>query len=587
MPSYDTVVSRRSVLSLTGAAGAAALAGCTGNGDEDGAQDPDQEIVDHADVYFQTADGEHQVTDFQYNPHIWGGYSHIQFAVYDSWAQYIIDNDEYVPHFVEEWEFDDGVARLHIRNDYTWGDGSSITADDLVMQLHLGEALGDDLYEFTDPEDIEAVDDTTVEIQYDEGTNREMLRHIILDRSLDHPPADWEDVYSDWQDGEDIDVFDVDIPDPTPSGPVDLGDVGEQTAQFDVRDDHPLAENYNFNGYEIGHRSGNEAFHQSFASQELDGVHSLFAGPGAQSQFPDTLEEVLIPGGFGMGIVFNHDHEHYQERAVRQAFGYAIDTEAAIATVGADTKQEFPVQSGLTVPATEDWLDVDEYKSYDQDLDMVETLLQGAGFERNDDDVWERDGSVLEAGLQGPQGWGDWVTPLSTIVDQLNQAGFEATLDSIDQGVWFENLATGDFGVAAYGHTEGGNAAMNYPFFSFSWKFENREHADPNFFNYPEDEAVTVPDGNGGEISVNPREELNTIANTNDDATIQESVERLARLFNEDLPMYLAQEKFEQSFIDRDGWEFPSQEESDHFQAFWPLYWLPKQDELKATSAAE
>jgi len=273
--------------------------------------------------------------------------------------------------------------------------------------------------------------------------------------------------------------------------------------------------------------------------------------------------------------------------APHHAFGYAIDTEASIATVGANTKQEFPVQSGLTVPATEDWLDEGEYKSYDQDLEMVESLLQDAGFERNNDDVWERDGNVLEAELQGPQGWGDWITPLSTIVDQLNQAGFDAALDSIDQGVWFENLATGDFSVAAYGHTEGGNAAMNYPFFSFSWKFENREHDNPNFFNYPEDEPITVPDGNGGEISVNPHEELNTIANTNDDATIQESVKRLAQLFNEDLPMYLAQEKFEQSFIDRDGWEFPSQDESEHFQAFWPLYWLPKLGKLQATTAAE
>ncbi|MEY7852291.1 hypothetical protein AB7C87_24170, partial [Natrarchaeobius sp. A-rgal3] len=95
------------------------------------------------------------------------------------------------------------------------------------------------------------------------------------------------------------------------------------------------------------------------------------------------------------------------------------------------------------------------------------------------------------------------------------------------------------------------------------------------------------PDGNGGEISVNPREELSTIANTNDDEVIQESVERLARLFNEDLPMFCVDEKFEQSFIDRDGWQFPAQEESKHFQTFWPMYWLAKQDELKATSAAE
>lgn len=248
---------------------------------------------------------------------------------------------------------------------------------------------------------------------------------------------------------------------------------------------------------------------------------------------------------------------------------------------------EFPVQGGLTVPATDSWLDVDQYESYDQDHDMVEQLLQDAGYERNGNDVWERDGSEIEFSILAPAGWGDWVTPTSTIIDQLNQAGFNAQLETQDQGVWSGNLADGNFTVAAYGHTEGGNAAMNHPYFSFGWKFENRDHADPNFFNYPEDEEITVSDGDGGEISVNPREEISTIANSNDDEEIQESVDRLARLFNEDLPMYLVSEKYEQSFLSRDGWEFPEQDESDHFQAFWPLYWLAKQDQLKATVAAE
>jgi len=218
---------------------------------------------------------------------------------------------------------------------------------------------------------------------------------------------------------------------------------------------------------------------------------------------------------------------------------------------------------------------------------MVDDLLQEAGYERNDDDVWERDGEELPAEIIVPQGWSDWVTMVSSLVDQLSQAGFAAELDSRDQGVWDDALATGDFGVAAYNHAEGGNAAMNHPYFAFRWKFENRQYGSPNFYNYPEGETITVSDGNGGEIDVNPREELETIANTNEEETLEESVERLARLFNEDLPMFQVVEKYEQSFIDRDGWEFPDQDESSHFQTFWPLYWLPKQDELKATTAAE
>lgn len=589
MPDYDELVSRRDVISMTGAAGAAALAGCSGGdgSDGDGAVDPDQEVPDHADAYFRTADGEHQVTDFQYNPHQWAGWVQITNALYAEWTQYLISEDEYYPHAVEDWEFGERSATLHLSEEFTWDNGEDITADDFVMQLELGEPMDDNLYDFVD--DIEAADDYTIELSYPEGTNTDIIKHVTLNRDLDHPPADWADIHEDYKNGEDVldAMFDNEIDEPTASGPLELAESDTQRALYDVRDDHHLADNFNWNGYQVEHRTGNDAFHQSFATQELDGVPSLFAGPGALSQFPGTLEQIKIPGGFGMGYVFNHDHEHYGDREVRQAFAYAIDTPSAIESVGSDTKLEFPAQAGLTVPATRDWLDPDEYEDYAQDLDRVEELLQSAGFERNSDDVWERDGSELEAELIVPGGWSDWVTPTSTVVDQLSAAGFAAQLKTEDSGVCEDTLATGDFAVAAYGHTEGGNAAMNHPYFSFSWKFENRDHATPNFFNYPEDEAITVPDGDGGEISVNPRDEISTIAGTNDDDEIQQSVDRLARLFTEDLPIFLFSEKYEQSFIDRDGWQFPRQEESDHFQAFWPLYWLAKQDQLKATVAAE
>ncbi|OVE85439.1 ABC transporter substrate-binding protein [Natronolimnobius baerhuensis] len=591
------------MLAVTGTAGAAALAGCfggddngNGNGTDDGsAVNPDQEVVDHADAYFRTADGEHQITDFQYNPHPWAGYSHISFALFAEWTKYLVGQDDYYPHAVEDWDIDDGVMTLHISDEFTWADGEEVTAEDFVMQLELLEALEDDVYDFTDADDIEAVDDYTVEIGFDEGTNHDVMRHVVLDRDLDHPPADWAEVHEQVVDSddpagdEDIDVFGHDVDEPTPSGPIDLEEVQEGRALFGVRDDHHLADNFNWEGYEMGHQSGgNEGFHQAFAAQEIDGVHSLFAGPGALEQFPDTLEQIQIPGGFGLGMVFNFDDEHFGHREVRQAFAYAINTEEAIASAGADTKMEFPVQTGLTVPAIDDWLETDEYESYEQDLDMVAELLEEAGYEREDeDDTWERDGETLSFEIIAPAGWGDWVTPTSTIVDQLNIAGFDAQLQTEDQGVWSDNLANGNFSVAAYGHTEGGNASMNHPYFTFRWKFENPDHGRPNFFNYPEDEEITVDDGDGGDLTVNPREEISTIANSNDDDEIQDRVENLSRLFNEDLPMYLIDEKYEQSFLSRDGWEFPQQDDSDHFMAFWPLYWLAKQDELKATAAAE
>ncbi len=348
MADYDTIVSRRRFLPSRGSrcSSARRLFGRRfrkrrngGNGG-DGTTDPGEDVPDHADVYFQTADGEHQVSDFQFNPHQWGGYSHISFALYAEWANYIIDQES-TTHAVADWEVTDTTMTLHISDEFTWGNGDDITADDFMMQLELGEAMDDSLYDFVD--EVEVVDDYTIEITYPEGrTRRSSSTSSSTAISTIRRPTGETFTKPTWTARTSRTTCSVTKS--NPSGFVDLTELGEQQATFDVREDSPVADNVNWNGYQVGYRSGNEAFHQSFATGELDGVHSLFAGPGALQQFPDTLEQVQVPGGFGLGMVFNYDHEHFGEREVRQAFAYAIDSETAILSVGADSKMEFPVQ---------------------------------------------------------------------------------------------------------------------------------------------------------------------------------------------------------------------------------------------------
>ncbi|PSQ25559.1 hypothetical protein BRD03_13715 [Halobacteriales archaeon QS_9_68_17] len=582
---YDSVVSRRRFLAATGAAGATAIAGCSddaqtgGEGDED----TDGDVVDRADAWFATAQVEHQVQQFQYNQNVWGGSTHASFGLFSEYTQYLIGEDEFHPHFVEDWEVGDTTMTLQLRDDFTWGNGDDITADDVVMQLEIQEYLGESLWDFA--EDATAVDDTTVEISYPEGTNLDIIQHSVLHNTLDHPPADFSDAHEAIRNGEDADLF-FEIEEPTPSGPIGLADTSSSYHEYEIRDDHPLAGNYNWNGYRMGYRDSNTSAHQSFAAGELDGIHSLFADPGTMEQFSDSLEEIQIPGMFGFAIVFNHADEHYGERAVRKAFMYAIDESQVIDNVGASTKIDFDAPVGLTAAGIDSWLgdSIDEYESYDRDLDRVEELLTDAGFERNDDDVWERDGQTLEAPVIAPASWSDWALTASTIVDQLSQAGFDASEDMREGGAWGEAAANGDFKVIAEEHTEGGDPANNYPFFSLRYKFLNDKHGDESYFNYPEEVTVPARDGDG-EVTVDFRDTFEEFATTNDEDRIQELVEQLAWVFNQDLPLGMVQEKQEQSFLSRHGWEFPDQ--SEHFQTFWPMWWLPKVDELKATSNAE
>ncbi|MDJ1434633.1 ABC transporter substrate-binding protein [Halostagnicola sp. A-GB9-2] len=563
---YCELVSRRSFIAATGVAGSAALAGCYGSGDDGN--------------WFNTAQVEHEVGQYQYNPHEWGGFTHASFGLFDEYAQYLVGEDEFYPHFVEEWETDEGEMTLHLRDDYTWGNGDDITADDIVMQLEIGEALDSNLWEFAD--DVEATDDHTVVISYSEGTNTDIIEHTVLNESLDHPPADWVEIHEAIQNGDDVDIFGHEIEEPTPSGPIELSNTTDSYHEYTIRDDHPLADNYDWEGYRMEYRSENQAAHQSFQQQDLDGIHSLFADPEIMDTFPDSLEEIQIPGGFGFGVAFNYDDEHYGDREVRQAFMHALDRDLVIENIGESTSIKHDAPTGLTAVANDEWFGdpTDQYEPYEHDLDRVEELLESAGYERNGDDIWERDGEVLEANIIVASSWSDWVTMASTCADQLSQAGFDSSADTRGEGAWYELMADGDFQVTAYGHTQGGDPAMNHPFFALRWKLLNREHdSDSSFYNYPEE--VTVPEMDGdGEMTVDFNEEFEALAATNDEAEMQEIVERLAWVVNQDVPLAIIQEKYEQTFIDREMWDIP--DESEHFQSYWPLWWLPKVDDMSA-----
>lgn len=566
---YSTVLSRREMVALTGAAGAAALAGCYGGGD--------------SSDWFRTAQVEHEVSSYQYNPHEWGGYTHASFGLFAQLAQYLVGEDEFHPHFVEDWETAETEMTLQLRDDFTWGDGEAITAEDLVMQFEIYEAIDHRIWDFADS--IEADGDNTLVISYPEGTNTEIIEHAVFNENLDHPPADWAEIHEAIQNGEDdVDIFGHEIDEPTPSGPIELTNTTGQYHEFEIRDDHPLADNYDWKGYRMEYRAENQAAHQSFQNGELDGIHSLFVAPSVLETFPDSIQEIQIPGGFGFGIAFNHDDDHYGDRAVRQAFMHALDRELVIENIGESTSIYHDVPTGLTATGNEEWFDdsAADYESYDHDLDRVAELLEGAGYERNDDDLWERDGEVLEANIQVASSWSDWVTMASTCADQLAEAGFDSTADTMAEGAWYESMANSDFQITAYGHTQGGDPAMNYPFFALRWKLLNREH-DPesSFFNYPEEVTVPAMDGDG-EMTVAVREELETLAGTDDDEEIEEIVQRLTWVYNQDLPVAHIQEKYEQTFIDRESWEFP--EDSPHLQTYWPLWWLPKVGELSSVN---
>ncbi|WP_164471726.1 ABC transporter substrate-binding protein [Halosimplex salinum] len=564
---YGAVVSRRQFVSLAGTTGAVTLAGCSGGG---GADDEDGDGGGgggQQDVWFRGTQTDFQASEYQWNPLVGWFIPHDQFGMWAPWTQYQIGADEFVPHLVQEWEHGDGEVTLTLSEEFTWGEsGDPVTAEDLVFQLEVDRAANVAVWEFID--DVEATGDYELTISYPSETSEDIVNYALFDNNLaDRPPANWEG--TNWEE----DPAGVEVAEPDSSGPVHLTDHTDQYSQTEVRSgldgvaDHALAEQYNWTGYRVEYRDGNQAAHTSYIENEADGQHSLFVPPNVLDQFPDSVREFSIPGGFGMGLWFDQDHDIWGQRAARQALMWSINREAVIANVSDSSKIHHPAQTGLTAGSVENWFDSmnpDAFTAYTRDDDRADELLSQIG---------ESKDSIGTVPITFPAGWSDWATACQAIVDQLTDAGWDAEADSRESGPGgYAN--SDDWVVCADQHTLGGAPRMAHPYFSLDYILRNRfRDTESHFTGYLSEDPTVEVDGEEVDVMAS----LNELVRTGDSDQQAEIVRRLARVVNEDVPVGVIMEKYEQSFVNTDRFEIP--EESDHFQTFWPMWWLPKVDE--------
>ncbi|WP_263020812.1 ABC transporter substrate-binding protein [Natronobiforma cellulositropha] len=617
---YDDVVSRRKFVALTGVAGAAALAGCSGNGDDDEGGngngnggngnggngdapddrqvEPDEKVADShgdVDIWFETGNWD-DPTNVQFNPFnpaAQGG--QMENAVWEEFANYNLELGEWIPHAVTEWEITDEEITLEFRDDLVWSDGEDVTAEDVAVGMRLGRYQDAELWDFAS--DVEADGDSTVVITLEEPVNEEVAEWIVLTENVNSPAH----VYGEYlerieEDGEDEDdvmgeLVGWDDREPVTCGPFYFSD-DESTNEYMAApafDDHPDADYINFNGYHMYQRSSNEAYQQSMLGDEFDGLLSLFVPSSVVQRFPDTVDEVRFPGTFGVGLIFNHDVEPFDDRNVRQAISFASDMELAANNADPESKAVPAVPAGITSATVEDYLgdDIDMYESYAQDGARASDLLEDSGYTLTDaGDQWlTPDGDEFSFEIKYPAGWSDWVSAIETVASQLNNFGINVELNGVERGTLESDLGDSDFEVAGFEWNEGA-LQFNHPYYSIRHQLRNRQlDSEASFFNYPEEATVPAMDGSG-EITVNFEERLADLASANDPDEASEIIKELAWVINQDLPMLPIQDKYEQSFLNNERWDYPDPsrggDEWHYLQVQWPLFWLPKRGLLAA-----
>ncbi|WEL17114.1 ABC-type transport system, periplasmic component [Halorhabdus sp. SVX81] len=597
---FEDVVNRRNFMRIAGVTGTAMLAGC-GDGETDtdtgtenggtenggtengGTENGGTENGDGPDVYDETVESvaarSMDLLDWnaQYAgwPNIWG-----RWLAYERYAQYNMVENEWIPRLIQDWSIDGTTITINIRDPHNYADGDPVTAEDIkantVMNLATGAAFANVFESFNEP------DEKTLEIQTNKEVNPSILEFTILSQLQQAKMAEpYDELYQRyWEDNED--GVSSDIQGREPQEPDYVSGIFSQKSKdseqyiMERNPEHPDAGNVNFEEYRFPTYSGNQSKWEAMIGNNVDTVMSIFTPSNIRTQLADHWQEYNFPGYWGVGYVFNHDTDaapHISKRAVRQAITHAINREEVVTAAGAQVKEAFPTPAAISANVQDEWIDVGgTFTAMQGGAEKAAEIMQEAGYERNNSGNWAMDGETVSFTVDVPSSWSDWVTATQAVVPQLQNAGFDAEINRVN------NINTvvsnGDFKMAARPWSPG-NARSSFPYFPLNWVFGR---AYNNAHSYPggeEGEEITVPAMDGdGTMSVNIQQRLDDLSTAQGDE-VGEIVEELAWVSHQDIPYLPVINKREQSFISRRRLSAPDNDEPAG-NVKWPTFYAPR-----------
>ncbi|SFR90485.1 peptide/nickel transport system substrate-binding protein [Microbacterium sp. cf046] len=175
-----------------------------------------------------------------------------------------------------------------------------------------------------------------------------------------------------------------------------------------------------------------------YPSPQLDAISQIEGGlTGINSQIDSR-------SGSLEAIWLNNAAFPFDSKAVRQAVAYSIDREAIVerlfGSLGIDTPQQSFNSPIVGAYAAED------FAEYTQDLDKVADLMEGDGWSKNSDDIWEKDGQTATFSMETLAGNKRRDLTTQVLQSQLAEAGFEMTINSVTPADLFGTIAPeGDF----------------------------------------------------------------------------------------------------------------------------------------------
>jgi peptide/nickel transport system substrate-binding protein len=420
--------------------------------------------------------------------------------------------DEVTPWLAQEitWNDDFTSVTLVARDGVTWNDGEEFTAEDIEFTFTLlkdtpeldNAALG-----------ITGVtlDGSSVTVTF--GASMFAKQDKVLHKLI-VPKHIWESVADP--------ATDPNL-EPVGTGPYTLTQFSSQSVELTARDDYWGGELAAPTLYYVSYND-NTALTTALASGEADWAQAFI--PNVQSAYLDKDEDNVYWAAAGLGIdtmFVNTQTKPFSDVAFRQAMNLVVDREKHQAIAREGGVPELTSVTGLPTPAGDAFIS-EEYAdaTYEVDVEGAKQILSDAGYTWDGDALVDPDGEPVTFELSVPQGWSDYVTGISLIADSAAEIGVEATVDTPDSDTWWAMKGEGDFQAILHWTDTG---ATPYDLYSDimdgRWMKPLGEAADFNFGRYDNPEATAA---------------LNTYATATDDATREEALAEVQKIFVEDVP---------------------------------------------------